>query len=232
MEVFVPEQREVNIDTLGDQIRLLCEKLEAEIAQATQTESFEVAQELSKLRGAAEALDHEAAILSADDVTDDRYKLEDKKCRLAQDIASATKGKKLDQLRREYAESKQLCNDAIKENGNDQERHRHNQVVGQEEIFLSSQSTTKLREQIDTLDKIRWGVIRRTPRFLMEWFDYLMTQQHRCNDQVLAKSLIDAGKAAVASKNTERLCEVNLGLHNLLPQEEQRQAGRRFTGIC
>jgi molecular chaperone DnaK len=229
--VFSPKLRHVSVDTLADQARLLHEELEAEIVEATELENYDAAKRLSELRRTAEEIDHRATILSMDDVTDERYKLEDRKRQLAQDVATITRGKKLDKARNEYVEAKKTCLRVINENGNDQERHHFNEIVEQESSFLSSSNPMKIQEKTNLLGHIQFGVLRRTPAFLIEWFQYLVSQQQRFNDQVLAKSLIDAGNAAVEKHNVERLYEVNMGLGNLLPQEEQKEVDRRFTGL-
>jgi molecular chaperone DnaK len=48
------------------------------------------------------------------------------------------------------------------------------------------------------------------------------------NDQIQAKSLIEAGHFATNSKNWERLREVNFGLMDLLPRGAKEEATHKI----
>ena len=57
----------------------------------------------------------DAAKLSSDDVTDDKFQLEDKKRKLAQELHELTSGKRLQQAKDEYAETKQDVGTLVRE---------------------------------------------------------------------------------------------------------------------
>src|SRR5207248_5669881 len=113
--VFRPQERHVTVETLSDEVRLLSGKLEQEIKDANTDENYETAGELSKLKKTVTELDERMTAMSLDDSTDDRFKLEDHKRKLAQDIDTLTKDKKIARLRKEYAEAKATCSAVIDE---------------------------------------------------------------------------------------------------------------------
>jgi hypothetical protein len=85
---------------------------------------------------------------------------------------------------------------------------------------------------IDQLHSIKFQILRRTPEFLIEWFQYLAGKREMFNDQLQAKNLIEAGKKHVTAEDFDKLVEVNGRLHNLLPEPEQdSNEMRHFTGI-
>ncbi len=227
-QTFNPKERHTPIEFLKEQVEDLSEKLEQEIEEATEKEDFETAGALSKLKKEMEVVSEETESLTSDDVTDKRYQLEDKKRKIAQEIDSATKNKRLQQVKAQYYETKDECLKMLDQNGNDHERKTFNDIVAQESASFATNSPLKIQEKSDELysiiAKIRW----RTPVFLKNIFQWCKNNQTRMNDQAQAKSLIDAGNFALESQNWERLSEINSGLLNLLPRGAEKEATTRI----
>lgn len=227
-QTFNPKERHTPIEFLKEQVEDLSETLEQEIEEATDKEDFETAGALSKLKKEMEVVSEETESLTSDDVTDKRYQLEDKKRKIAQEIDSATKNKRLQQVKAQYYETKDECLKMLDQNGNDHERKTFNDIVVQESAFFATNSPLKIQEKSDELysiiAKIRW----RTPAFLKDIFQWCKNNQTRMNDQAQAKSLIDAGNFALESQNWERLSEINSGLLNLLPRGAEKEATTRI----
>ena len=223
-EIFNPKARFTSIEFLKEQVEDLSDKLELEIQDATDREDFETAGALSKLKKEMETVSDETENLTNDDVTDKRYQLEDKKRKIAQEIDSATKSKRIQLVKAHYFEIKEECRKILDENGNDHERKTFNDIVAQETAFFATNSPLKIQEKSDEmhsiLSKIRW----RTPDFLTNIFQWCKNNQTRMNDQTQAKSLVDAGNFAIESENWERLSEINSGLLNLLPKGAEKEA--------
>jgi len=175
-----------------------------------------------------ETVSEETENLTNDDVTDKRYQLEDKKRKIAQEIDSATKNKRIQQVKAHYYEVKEECLKMLDGNGNDHERKTYNDIVAQENAFFATNSPLKIQEKSDEmhsiLSRIRW----RTPEFLTGIFQWCKNNQTRMNDQMQAKSLVDAGNFAIESQNWERLSEINSGLLNLLPKGAEKEAITRI----
>jgi molecular chaperone DnaK len=221
--VFNPKSRETNIFLLKEQVEDLSEKLDQEIEQATEKEDYETASALSKLKKEMDVVAEETEGLTSDDVTDKRYQLEDKKRKIAQEIDSATKHKRIKKVKEHYFETKEACLNLLDNSGNDHERKTYNDIVSQEEAFMSTNSPIKIQEKSDELQSIIGQIRWRTPDFLTDIFNWLKGEQPKMNDQNQAKSLIDAGKFAVESQNWDRLREINFGLLDLLPRGAKEQ---------
>jgi molecular chaperone DnaK len=217
-ETFNPKERHTPIELLKEQVDDLSEKLEDEISQATEREDYEAASALHKLSKEMEEIAEETQSLTLDDVTDKKYQLEDKKRKLAQEIDNATKDKRIAKVRNEYFETKAECEKLLDENGNDYEWKSYNDIVAQEKAFFATNSPIKIQEKVDELNNIIGTIRWRTPKFLLGIFAWLLQEQPKMNDQVQAKSLIEAGHFAANNKNWERLREVNFGLMDLLPR--------------
>jgi molecular chaperone DnaK len=227
-QTFNPKEKHTPVKFLKEQVEELSEKLDFEIEEATEKEDFETASTLSKLKKEMESLSDETESLTSDDVTDKRYQLEAKKRKIAQEIDSATKNKRIQQVKIHYFETKEECEKMLDENGNDHERKTFNDIVVQESAFFATNSPLKIQEKSDELysiiSRIRW----RTPEFLVGIFKYCRDSQTRMNDQAQAKSLVDAGAFAIESRNWERLAEINSGLLNLLPRGAEKEATTRI----
>ncbi len=216
--VFNPKERDTNIGLLKEQIIDLSSKLDNEIEIATEKEDYETASALTKVKKEMEIVSDEVDKLADDDVTDKRYQLEDKKRKIAQEIDSATKNKRLQKAIEIYSKIKTECDNLIEESGNDHERKIFNDIVSQENAFMSTKSPIKIQEKSDELQSIIGQIHWRTPDFLTGIFNWLKQDQAKMNDQSQAKSLIDAGNFALESQNWDRLKEINFGLLDLLPR--------------
>lgn len=227
-QIFNPKERHTPIEFLKEQVEDLADKLEIEIQEATDKEDYETAGVLSRLKKEMETVSEETESLTSDDVTDKRYQLEDKKRKIAQEIDSATKSKRIQQVKAHYFETKEECETMLDENGNDHERKTFNDIVAQEITFFATNSPLKIQEKSDELhsiiSKIRW----RTPDFLTNIFQWCKNNQTRMNEQTQAKSLVDAGNFAIESQNWDRLSEINSGLLNLLPKGAEKEATTRI----
>jgi len=227
-QTFNPKERHTPVEFLKEQVEELSEKLDLEIEEATEKEDFETASALSKLKKEMESVSDETKGLTSDDVTDKRYQLEDKKRKIAQEIDSATKNKRIQQVKAHYFETKDECEKMLDENGNDHERKTFNDIVAQESAFFATNSPLKIQEKSDELHSIISRIRWRTPDFLVGIFKWCRDNQTRMNDQAQAKSLVDAGAFAIESRNWERLAEINSGLLNLLPRGAEKEATTRI----
>lgn len=231
-QIFNPTFRDVPVKTLNEEVQMLDSRLEQEKVEALANENYEVVEKLEKLRAPVQELRGEAMLLTLDDVTDNRYKLEDRKRKIAQELNQLTSGKRLERLRSDYQSAKDEVSGIVTVSGNDQERRQLHEIVAQEHTFLSSTNPQKLEAAIEQLHRISFQILRRTPDFLVGWFQHLVGKREMFNDQLQARNLIEAGKKHIAADDYDKLAEVNARLSNLLPQREKdSKEMRRFTGI-
>ncbi len=219
--VFSPKERETNIELLKEQVVDLSVKLELEMDEASDGEDFETAGALFRLQKEIDEVAAESNFLAADDVTDKRYQLEDKKRKIAQEIDLATKDKRLQKIRKRYLDAKEECLKLLQETGNETERSLVNEIIAQEEIFLSSNNPVKIQEKADelhnALHEMRW----RTPEFLIGIFALLRKEIFRMSDQFKALNLIESGVLSIETENWFQLREVNYGLIDLFPRGDK-----------
>lgn len=144
--VFAPKSRTTSVVLVQRKAQEMRLEISQELQAAEESEDYEVAAALKKLRKESESLATEAGELTGDDVTDKKYQLEDRKRKLAQQLHDATRHKHLAAIRAEYQEQKQECQELVQEHGNDQERKYLNDVVALEPAALSSGYAQRIQE--------------------------------------------------------------------------------------
>ena len=230
--IFNPKERHTPINVLVEQVEELSEKLETEISEATDREDYETAKNLQSLKKQMTEIQTQSEKLSADDMTDNRYQLEDSKRKVAQEIDNATKDKRIQVAKNEYLETKEKCDELINDNGNDYERKVFNDIVSREKAFLSSNSPLKIQEATDELHTVIVQILLRVPEFIVGLFKNLVQNfRVRMNDQQQVGLLVDAGVKAIKEDNWEKLGDINQRLLSLLPQTLQDQAKQGKTGF-
>jgi molecular chaperone DnaK len=228
-QVFEPKPRAVPVKTLTSEINLLEQRVDREFEEAQGAENFETAGSLKKLKDRVEELVGEAILLSQDDVTDERFKLEDKMRKLSQELHQLTAGKKIAKAKADYFETKEDVVIFVRESGTDKERHQLNEILAGEHAIMSSTSVERIQTAKSQLASIRAAILIRSPEFLVGFFEHLVARRAAMNDQVQANALIETGKQHIAAQQWESLRTVNARLYDLLPQQER--ASKEFQGI-
>jgi molecular chaperone DnaK len=231
--MYSPKNRDLDADGLAQEIHMLADQLDEEMAEALASENYEHAEEFKKLGETVKELRTEAILMTLDNVTDDKFKLDNRKREVAQELGQLTAGKRLERLRADYQTAKDEATGIVNESGNDLERRQLREVVTREHTFLHSTNPKKLEEAISDLRHVELQILRRKPDFLMAVFQQLIEKQETFNDQPQARNLIAAGKRHIATEEWGKLDEVICCLYCLLPEGETDSTALRryFTGI-
>ena len=231
-QVFKGTARQVDPRLLASEVIQLEAKIQSEADEASANDNQDAAERLQKLLGKVHALMSECGALSSDDVTDDRFKLEDQKRRVAQELFELTSSKRLDAAKAAYVEAKQAISLLVEESGNDKERHQLRQSLAREQTFINSTNPERVEAATRELERIRWPILMRIPDFLAGMFEHLTERRAAMNDQVQAKQLFENGKRHIELGAWEDLRQVNGRLWELLPNDERETEDMRlYTGI-
>ncbi|MCX7428992.1 MAG: Hsp70 family protein [Planctomycetia bacterium] len=233
--VYKPRKSHVDVKVLAEEVHMLEARLDEDMAEAMGSENYEFAGEVKKLREKLQELDDAVTGLASRDVTDDKTKLDNTKRKIAQEVHQLTVGTRLERLRDDYRTVRDEATEIVNESGNDLERRQLREIVTREHTFLNSTNPKKLEAAIDDLRHVRFQILRRTPAFLVGWFQHLVERREVFNDQLQANNLIEAGKKYVAAEDWDRLDGVIGRLYSLLPEEvdvtEKDAIKRYYTGI-
>ena len=230
--VFNGENRTVVSGLLAKGMLTLEEKIQSEANEASSNGNDDVAYKLQKVLGDVQSLMIECGSLAEDDVTDDRYKAEDKLRKLAQSVYELTASKRLDAALAAYTETKAKLTGLVYESGNDREKHRLKEVLALEQTFINSTNPEKIENVTSELEHIRWGILMRMPDFLIRMFESLAGRRPSMNDQTQAKQFFEAGKRHIENKDWDDLGIVIDRLWDLLPNDPKDTDARyHYTGI-
>lgn len=231
-QVFRGTARHVVPGILATEVVQFEAKIQAEIGDAIVTGNLEVAEKLERLLEQTQSLLAEVGQLAPDDVTDDRFKIEDSKRRVAQEVFELTSSKRLHAARAEYFERKKSTTSVVQENGNDREKHQLREIVSREQTFIHSMSPDRIQAMSDELNRIKLQILIRTPEFLIDMYSHLVERRTSMNDQLQVKQLIEQGKVHLSNQSWDDLRQVNGRLLALVPDEERGSDDLRlYTGI-
>jgi molecular chaperone DnaK len=231
-QIFNPKKREVNPKQLGSEILMLEEAIQVEKESASKSENNEAEKKLSGILKDVQSLLLEAGALSEDSITDDKFKIEDRKRVVSQQIHQITSNKRLSTSKIEYKEKKKDVSQIVSELGNDQEKHQLREVIRREEVFLNSNNSNSIDVAKDELSNIEYQILLRTPSFLVNMFEHLVKNRVSMNDQMQSKNLIENGRNLIQSESWADLSMVNARLWDLMPQQDRDENEHKFiTGI-
>ncbi len=231
-QVFKGTARQVDTKMLATDVLHLESKIQEEIEEASGNGNHDSAQGLERLLSQVQSLLPEVGSLAPDDVTDDRFKLEDKKRKIAQDVFELTSSKRVDAAKAAYAEAKGRVGGLVSENGNDREKHIYREIVAREQTFVHSTNPERIETATSELESVRWSILMRMPDFLVGMFEHLVGSRASMNDQVQAKQLIEAGRNHISNQDWDDLKQVNGRLWDLMPSDAREADDMRlYTGI-
>ena len=231
-QVFNGQARHVDTRLLATEVLQLETKIQSEIEDAQANDNHDGAAKLEKLNNELQSLIVESASLSSDDVTDDRFKLEDKKCKIAQGVFELTASKRIDAAKANYLQAKSDTASMVQESGNDRERNQLKETLAREELHIHSTNPERIDAATSELQRLHFQILARQPDFLVGMFQHLEEIRPTMNDQTQAKQLIDHGRRLVATKAWDDLRDVNGQLWMLVPDTERAEEDvRLYTGI-
>jgi molecular chaperone DnaK len=231
-QVFDPKPRDVPVHVLTSEVELLEARFQAERKEAETNNNQAVAEELDKLQRDVEGLAAKATLLSVDDVTDDRFKFEDQKRKIAQRIYQVTAGKNLDAAKAEYTATKNEVTDLVRRLGTSKEQQQFEEQMGQDFAVSVSNNIEKVRAANATLSRLQFQILIRTPEFLMGVFGSLAERRSTMNNPGLAEDLIETGQLHIQKEEWDALRMVVGRLWDLVPEQARTAPElRQFTGI-
>ena len=210
----------------------LDERIDNEIAEARTAGNAQLAAGLTRIKDEVSELICKCRKLPDENVTEDHFKLEDRKRMVAQRGWDLTSSKRVDAARSRYEAIKKEVELLVTNNATDAEKQQYREVVAREQVFLNSSSSARIDTAVAELERLRWYILSRVPKFLVEMFNWLQQRGPAMNDAGLAKQLFEAGHRAIESRAWEELRDINVRLSSLLPSQEREAAERRgFTNI-
>lgn len=232
-EVFIPEKRAVDIQTLRDDLRRLMGRVKTELQEAERRDQFDLARGITDLEFELIDLIDGAAMLSLEDVTDARYQIEDRLRKIAGELHARTKGQELVRVKEEYFSQKRVLEHVLEEYEAGPDDHKSaKEILAEEKLTLSSDSSQKIRLFTERLQNMTLQVRWRSSKYVRSLYIQLklMTEASYLNPQK-ARELFTQGDEALQQHNDHQLRVVINQLFDLLPREKLSEKGFFGTGL-
>ncbi len=230
--VFNPSERHVQISRLKDEVYKLLLAVNSEMSAAERQENFETAAELSKFKKELRTMSIRIGNLAEDDVTDEKFQLEDQKRKIAQRVDSLTRDKHIIKIKMEYFEAKRDAKSAIEgEYATEADGRQYQRIVDREKSFLATNSRLKIQEIIDQLQELGGRIYWKNPQGVVSTFYYYVSKKEEYMDKARGEQIIKEGEEAISQGNYDKLRIYVNQLYNLLPPKIKKTIDRGGTGI-
>lgn len=231
-EVFNPLVRQINIGKLNDDIRQLYQKAATKIKSFKNSQQYELAATVQQIQEDLDYISGRLEMISTDDVTDEKYQLEEKKRKLAQQLDSTGKDQQILQITEQYFTRKEYCLRTIREEEDSSRVARFEKIIADESSYLSSQSYYTIKAKIDELDDLGWEIRRNKPEtWINAYYYYASVTNDDYTDPQKAARFKDAGEKALERKNYDELKVVVNQLYHLMPDTKKAEDQLKGTGI-
>lgn len=230
-EVFSPSVRSVNIERLKDETDYLVRVGRRNLEQAIETEDFEGSSRIQDAIDALQRIAKRLMNLSGDDVTDEKYKLDEQKRKLAATIDTVSKDTRLRQLQEDYFGWKSHTQSILSAHGSEALNVRFKNLVRDEAEFLKG-SEAIIRRKIDDMRQLTWDIRKHDPQYVAGlYLHYALKDPVEYTDEEMAQQLITRGDAALERGNMAELLEVIYRLYDLLIDKDEDEA-MKGTGLA
>lgn len=229
--LFNPSTRHVNLTKLKDDTALLLRSIDQEMQDAVSREDYELSQQLSNLRVLSIELARDLNNLPEDDVTDNKYQLEDKKKTISSGYDALTKDKKKLAAKTDYFFTRKFCQRMVNDHGTDSENSTLTELTANEKKLMASENVMMIQAVTARMQKLIGAIRWRVPEHIIQIYYYYASLDGQYTDPVKARKAKDKGDQALERKNYEELKVVINQLYSLLPPQEQENAKIKGTGI-
>jgi molecular chaperone DnaK len=230
--VFNTSERHINLPKLSDEVRLLLKQAQKDLKEFENGEQYELAAKLQQIEADLQWLLHRIADLSADDVTDEKYQLEEKKRKLAQQLDAAGKDQKLISVVEDYYAEKSHCEYLLKEANDALRLQKLASITARESDYVNAQSYYAVKAKTDEIRKLAWEIQRNQNHVWIQLYYYYSTQPiEDYKDEQQAKKYMEIGEKALERQNYDELKVATNKLYSLLPDEQRDQEKIKGTGI-
>ncbi len=230
-EVFSPTSRNINISRLKDETDYLLRIANKNMSKLVEAEDFEASAKLRETIKQLEQIQNRLRLLKEDDVTDEKYKLEEQKRRMALSIDIAGKDNRIRELREDYFGWKASTVHYLSKVDNEALQRKFGQITRDENEFLGG-SEAIIKRRIEEMRQLSWDIRKKDLDYLAGLYMlYVIRDPEDYKDQYKIKQLIERGDAALQRKSPEELLAIIYQMYDLLINKETEEP-LKGTGLA
>lgn len=231
-EIFNSTSRFVNIQFLKEEVEELRQLVSNAISFSRESDQMLVVENLEEVSDKIDSLYFRTLTLSDDDVTDEKYRIEDEKRKYARAIHNLTKGKELVYAQLEYIEARDYCKIAVNNNGSPVHKEEYEALLAMEKSILASGSKVRIQKLKERFNELERNIVKTTPEYAISLFHYYSnSESYEPKNKERADRYINIGNNAIEKGNYVELMSVVYSLHSLYPEEMKRETkNESFSG--
>ncbi len=231
-QVFSPSARVVNIGRMEQEVDYLQRIGKKQLAEFINNEKYEESAAMQQALTELEAIQGKLAELSADDVTDVKYQLDDQKRKLAQVIDNKGKADKILLQKEEYYYAKERCLYFLKQANNAELLKRFETLQAEESEWMSNCSTQFIRWKTDEMNRLNWNIRKKDLEHMTDLYLYYAVKPNEAYNNISQiKILKKRGDEALARQNVDEIVSIIYKMYDLLidknKEEEIKGTGLR-----
>lgn len=229
-EVFTPTARAVNITRLEEEIDYLLRIANKNLSTLVDMEDYESSGNLQDAVIELEQIRKRLRRLSKDDVTDEKYQLEEQKRKISLIVDGSGKDNRVRELREGYFERKDAATYYIEQLKREDFNKRFNQITSNEVEFLNG-SESIIKRKTDELAQLIWDMKKRDLDYVTGLFmHYAMLEDSAYSDPKKAIQLKQRGDGAIERRSAEELLNIIYQLYDLLI-DKHKEESLKGTGL-
>ena len=230
-EVFSPTARNINIARLKEEVNYLLRIANKNMTLLVETEDFEASARLHAAITQLEQISQRLRTLRDDDVTDEKFRLEEQKRRMALSIDIAGKDGRVRKLREDYFSWKNATRFYLSAANSEALVQQFGRITGDEQEFLNG-SEANMKRRIEELKQLTWDIRKKDLGHVTSlYLYYAMKEPDEYKDPARIKQLTERGDAALERKNVDELLQVVYQMYELLI-DKQREEPIKGTGLA
>jgi molecular chaperone DnaK len=218
--VFSESERAISISKINMEINAVLSDVEHLIREQVEDENFEYSSKLEQLRVGLIEIQIETTLLDEDDVSDQKYQLDDKKRKLIQTFDTLTRNKVIALEIEEYNNSKEGLEWQVNKEENEKYRPKYLKVIANEKEVINSGDKYLIRAKIKELDVLHNAIVQSSDENFIGYF-FGIRYNSEFTDTKKAQKLIKQGDDALERQDYKTLKHVVYALFALLPDKEK-----------
>ncbi len=229
-ELFSPTSRNINVLRLTEEVEYLLRIANKNLNVLVDAEDFEAGAGLRDSVRQLEQMLIRLRSLKEDDVTDDKFKIEEQKRRLAQIVDGTGMDNRLRALKEDYFGWKDTTAYYIQQSTNESLQRKFDQLTRDEANFMGG-SPAVIKRKTEEMQQLSWDLRKRDPAYVTRlYLSYAMRDKSEYSDPKKFTQLTERGEAALARRSVEELLAIIYQMYELLIDKE-RDEQLKGTGL-
>lgn len=223
VNVFSPSESFVDLDLIQKELETFQHNLRSKLSQAERSEDYDRAGRIQKLQQRIENLQGRIGELAIDDVTDEKYQIDEAKRQIARDIHGLFNVSLLRTALETYFNAKKAAQQAVQsELAQPQDAQKLENILNSEKEVINKDDLGLIKMKTNQLDSLRSAIYNRRETTKEDIiFAYLHYRSLSYEKREKASDLIKKGNLAMDKENMSVLTGVVNELYLLKKQEDK-----------